>query len=126
MNGSLRKCSIRESAMSNAKAAAIGWIEANQPRWSEWTRTIWDFGETAWREYRSAEFYVDLLRSEGFAVEQGSAGMPTAFCAIWENGAGPTIGGYAEYDGVPGNCQAADPVKRPRAGLSAQARKRVV
>ena len=44
--------------------------------------------------------------------------MPTAFCAIWENGRGPTIGGYAEYDAVPGNCQAADVVKRPREGLS--------
>ena len=34
-----------------------------------------------------------------------------------ENG-GPTVGGYAEYDAVPGNCQAADTVERPRAGLS--------
>src|SRR5690606_18969803 len=107
--------------MSDVRATALSWVEVNQPRWSEWTRTIWDFGETAWREYRSAEFYVELLAAEGFAVEAGSAGMPTAFCAVWDNGPGPTIGGYAEYDGVPGNCQAADTVKRPREGLSPHA-----
>ncbi len=88
------------------------------PALSEWNATIWDFGETAWREYRSAAWYVERLDAEGFTVEAGSGGMPTAFCATWENGAGPTIGGYAEYDGVPGNCQAADVVKRPRVGLS--------
>ena len=49
--------------MSNAKATALAWVEDNRPDWSAWTRTIWDFGETAWREYRSVDFYVDLLTS---------------------------------------------------------------
>jgi aminobenzoyl-glutamate utilization protein B len=105
----------------SARAAALQWIDRRQPDWSAWNRTIWEFGETAWREYRSAAWYVDLLRSEGFTVEEGSGGMPTAFSAEWENGAGPTIGAYAEYDGVPGNCQAADVVERPRDGLGPHA-----
>ena len=104
--------------MSEAKAAASSWIDACYGDWSEWHRIIWEFGETAWREYQSAQWYVDLLREHGFEVEHGSGGMPTAFSAIWENRGGPTIGGYAEYDGVPGNCQAADVVARPRDGLS--------
>lgn len=101
-----------------AKAFARDIVAARMPELSDWAATIWDYGETAWREYRSAAFYVDLLRREGFQVETGSGGMPTAFCATWDNGAGPTIGGYAEYDGVPGNCQAATAEKAPRAGLS--------
>jgi aminobenzoyl-glutamate utilization protein B len=107
--------------MPQSRATAIDWVETWRPEWSDWSRTIWEFGETAWREYRSCAWYVDLLRAEGFTVEAGSGGMPTAFCAVWENGEGPTIGGYAEYDGIPGNCQAADVVKRPRDGLSPQA-----
>ncbi len=107
--------------MSQSKATAAEWIERQRGTWSEWTRTIFEFGETAWREYLSAEWYVDLLRAEGFIVEAGSGGMPTAFCAVWENGSGPTIGGYAEYDGIPGNCQAADVTRRPRNGLNLQA-----
>ena len=103
------------------KDDARAYVSRRMPELSDWTRTIWDYGETAWREYRSAAFYVDLLRREGFSVEEGSAGMPTAFCATWENGEGPTIGGYAEYDGIPGQCQAAEPKRGPRAGLSAEA-----
>ena len=64
--------------------------------------TIWDFHEPSWREYKSSAWYMDRLRREGFAVEQGTAGMPTAFCARWSNGPGPVLAGYAEYDAVPG------------------------
>ena len=85
---------------------------------SEACHRIFDFGETAWREYRSAAWYVDFLKSQGFEVEAGSGGMPTAFCADWRNGDGPVIGLYAEYDGIPGNCQGAVPCKAPREGLS--------
>ncbi|MDH3668414.1 MAG: amidohydrolase [Paracoccaceae bacterium] len=101
-----------------AKSRADAWIAENQPRWSDWCATIWDHAETAWREYRSAAFYVDLLRAEGFEVEEGSGGMPTAFCARWSNGQGPVLGGYAEYDAIPGNCQAPVARQQPRAGLS--------
>ncbi|MBU2942129.1 amidohydrolase [Shimia thalassica] len=107
--------------MEQAKTTACEFVDARMPEVSNWTRTVWDFGETAWREYKSCAFYVDLLRREGFTVEEGSGGMPTAFCATWDNGDGPTIGGYAEYDGIPGNCQAAEPVKKPRGGLGPHA-----
>jgi aminobenzoyl-glutamate utilization protein B len=100
------------------KARADAWIAENSSRWSDWCATIWDFAEPVWREYRSARFYVDLLRAEGFDVEEGSGDMPTAFCARWSNGEGPILGGYAEYDAIPGNCQAAVPIQQPREGLS--------
>lgn len=104
--------------MSTFKKNIIDWVDRNEKNLSDWNQIIWNYGETAWREYRSSAWYVDLLKEEGFEVEQGSGGMPTAFCAVWRNGDGPTIGGYAEYDAVPGNCQAADTVERPRDGLS--------
>ncbi len=100
------------------KQSVMNWVEENKRALSDWNQIIWHYGETAWREYRSAAWYVERLRAEGFTVEEGSAGMPTAFCATWSNGNGPVIGGYAEYDAVPGNCQAADTVERPRDGLS--------
>ena len=54
--------------------------------------------------------------AEGFEVEEGSGGMPTAFCAMWGT-SGPTIGGYAEYDAVPGNSQERVPYEKPREGV---------
>jgi aminobenzoyl-glutamate utilization protein B len=108
---------------SRFKSTAWELVTRRQPEWSAWNRAIFEFGEPAWREYQSADFYTELLTREGFAVERGTGGMPTAFCARWSQGSGtlPTIGGYAEYDAVPGNCQAADTVRRPRDGLSADA-----
>ncbi|MEM7439741.1 MAG: amidohydrolase, partial [Pseudomonadota bacterium] len=107
--------------LSDAQATALQAVDARLPDFSAWSETIFDFGETAWREYQSAAWYVDRLRKEGFTVEEGSGGMPTAFCAEWANGDGPVIGLYGEYDAVPGNCQAADTTRRPRDGLGYQA-----
>lgn len=107
--------------LTSAQTHAIAHVDAIKADLSAWTATIFDYGETAWREYRSVEWYVKRLRAEGFSVEEGSAGMPTAFAAEWSNGAGPAIGMYAEYDAVPGNCQAATTEQKPREGLSVHA-----
>ena len=71
---------------AEAKATAREWIDANMDRLSEWHRHIWELAEPAWREYRSAAWYVERLRAEGFEVEEGSGGMPTAFKAEWTQG----------------------------------------
>jgi len=104
------------TSIDAAKATALSWIDANRDRLSADHQAIWEMAEPSWREYRSAAWYVDRLRRAGFAVEEGSAGMPTAFCATW-GGEGPVLGGYAEYDAVPGRSQAAVPRREPRAGL---------
>ena len=104
--------------MTDPKAVAIDWVEAHRAALSEWHSTLWNCAEPAWREYRSAAWFVDRLRQDGFEVEAGSGGMPTAFAARWSNGPGPTVAAYAEYDAVPGNCQAAATHRAPRAGLS--------
>lgn len=105
-------------SLTSFKSTAHSWVERHQDRWSAWNAHIWDLAETAWREYRSAEWYVAKLRAEGFHVEEASAGMPTAFSATWERGRGPAIMAYAEYDAVPGNCQKAATYRAPRDGLS--------
>lgn len=100
-----------------AKQAAMDYIDANEQRLSDFDMEIWSHHEPAWREYRSAKAYVDFLRDDGWEVEVGSGEMPTAFCATFENGDGPVIGGYAEYDAVPGNSQQAVPYQAPREGM---------
>src|SRR5204863_439880 len=77
---------------------------------------VWNFHESAWREYRSAAWYVRLLREQGFEVEEGSGGMPTAFRATFGK-SGPVVASYAEYDAVPGNSQDPVPYEKPRDGV---------
>ncbi|MCA0433224.1 MAG: amidohydrolase [Proteobacteria bacterium] len=107
--------------MTPAQKSALAFVDDRATDLSRWCKTIFDFGETAWREYESAAWYVKRLRAEGFTVEEGSGGMPTAFAAQWSNGPGPSIGLYAEYDAVPGNCQAATTRREPRGNLSPEA-----
>ena len=104
--------------ISPEKQTALDWIEGRKDDLSRDHMTLWHFHEPSWREYKSCAWYVERLRAEGFEVEEGSGGMPTAFCATWSNGEGPTIGGYAEYDAVPGRSQAAVPYRQPREGVS--------
>ena len=112
---------VKASPLTRAQACALTEVDSHAAKLSQWCSTIFDYGETAWREYRSAKWYVARLRAEGFDVEAGSGGMPTAFAAHWSNGDGPVIGMYAEYDAIPGNCQAATTRKAPRDGLSVHA-----
>ncbi|MGH6934489.1 MAG: hypothetical protein ACREEE_18905 [Dongiaceae bacterium] len=107
----------RKAALTPAKRSAFEWVEAKRAWLSRTHTDIWNFHETAWREYKSAAYYVKLLRAAGFKVEEGSAGMPTAFVATWGKG-GPVIATYAEYDAVPGNSQEPVPYEKPRAGLN--------
>jgi aminobenzoyl-glutamate utilization protein B len=101
--------------MTPEKQTAFDWIERNRSRLSDHHLQIWAYAEPAWREYRSAAFFVDVLSKEGFEVEAGSATMPTAFRATWGRGK-PVLATYAEYDAVPGMSQAPVPYRAPRPG----------
>ena len=103
------------------KEAAWSEVDATRPTWSAWHTHIWHLAEPAWRERLSAAWYAERLEAEGFEVERGSGGMPTAISARWSNGPGPAILAYAEYDAVPGNCQDATTARSPRGELSATA-----
>jgi aminobenzoyl-glutamate utilization protein B len=104
--------------MSTAKHDVLAWVDGNMPELSAWHQVLWHYAEPAFREYKSSAWYVNRLKASGFTVEAGSAEMPTAFAASFSNGPGPTVATYAEYDAVPGNCQAATTKCQPRAGLS--------
>lgn len=106
------------SGADSQKQFVLDWVASHAKELSDWHQVIWHFAEPAFREYKSSAWYVQKLRAEGFEVEAGSGGMPTAFMATFRNGSGPTVATYVEYDAVPGNCQAATTRQEPRKGLS--------
>ena len=76
-------------------------------------RDIWNYAEGGYREFRSSERLITVLRDEGFRVTTGIAGIPTAFVAEYGSGS-PVIGITAEYDALPGMSQeAACPERKP-------------
>jgi aminobenzoyl-glutamate utilization protein B len=75
--------------------------------------TLWKYSEVALQEHRSAALLADRLEKEGFRLERGVAGMPTAFVASFGSGK-PVIGILAEFDALPGIGNAAVPRRQPR------------
>ena len=71
-------------------------------------REIWGYAELSYEETRSAAALEKALEQEGFTIEKGIAGIPTAFTATFRSGSGkPVVGLLAEYDALAGLSQKA-------------------
>lgn len=68
------------------KRTAFENIESRRDVIFEMSDTIFHFAEPGLREYKSSKLLVNYLKREGFEVEEGISGMPTAFIAKWEEG----------------------------------------
>ncbi len=79
------------------------YIDEMADRLLEISHTIHAHPEIAFEEFASMALLCDTVEAEGFAVERGVAGLPTAFVATSECAQpGPVIGFVAEYDALPG------------------------
>ncbi|MGI5888554.1 MAG: amidohydrolase [Oscillospiraceae bacterium] len=87
-------------------------VDSRSERLCRLAKEIWDNPEMGWHEYKAVSLYKDFLESEGFKVEVGAYGMPTAIKAVWGSGK-PAIGFLAEYDCLPGLSQKVSPDKDP-------------
>ena len=66
------------------------------------SRRIHDHPELAYQEVQACAWLSEFLAAKGLKVERGVGGVPTAFRATVETGAGPTIAIMCEYDALPG------------------------
>ena len=96
--------------MSSEKAFSLSWIDENEKRLTKISDRIWELAELGLIEHKSSNLLADELEKNGFKVERGVAGMPTAFVATWGKGR-PVIGIMGEYDALPGLSQKKEPLK---------------
>src|SRR4051812_1500363 len=89
-------------------------IQANYESYKKIALAIWDYAEVGYKEIKSSTLLENTLRENGFAVEAGVAGIPTAFVATYGSGS-PVVGILAEYDALPGLSQDTTPLKTPLA-----------
>lgn len=82
-------------------------------------QNMWDWAETRFHEQKSSQAMRKILIEQGFTVEVGVAGMPTAFVATYGSDDGPVIGILAEMDALPGLSQQAVPHKQAIEGKEA-------
>ena len=89
---------------SQVKDFIVDWNEKNTQDFYDTADFIWEHPELSMQEFESSAALMKLLEDNGFTVEKGVAGMPTAFIASYGSGR-PVIGINAEYDALPGLSQ---------------------
>ncbi len=81
-------------------------VDAKRAAYFELSDTVWDNPETNYEEYKSSDAHAAQLEAEGFRVQRGIAGLPTA--VMGEAGEeGPVIAILGEFDALPGLSQLA-------------------
>ncbi len=76
-------------------------VESYKDKILELAQFIRENPEIGLEEYESSKKIVEMLKEEGFEVEENFEGMPTAFVGRKKNGEGPKIAFMAEYDALP-------------------------
>ncbi|MFK7829309.1 MAG: amidohydrolase [Congregibacter sp.] len=95
------------------KASVVSELNDDYERYQAIAHTLWASPELGYLEVESARLLQETLAAEGFVIDSGVAGMPTAFTASYGSG-GPVIGILGEYDALPGMSQAAVPYEEPQ------------
>lgn len=97
-------------AIDALKKETVTTIQSGYDAYKKIALSIWDYAELGYKENKSAALLQTTLKDNGFTVEAGVAGMPTAFVATYGTGS-PVIAILAEYDALPGISQDNSPVK---------------
>lgn len=91
-------------SMEQVKQQAISFIDNKADEIIDVNDKIWEYAELSLMEYKSMDLYCDVLEKNGFEVEKGISGVPTAFSGSYGSGH-PIIGILAEYDALSGLSQ---------------------
>jgi len=81
-------------------------LDTKKELYSAIAQQIWGFAEMGYQEEKSAALLQQTLSNEGFRINKGVAGIPTAFIAEYGEGL-PVIALLGEYDALPGLSQEA-------------------
>ncbi|TMC46460.1 MAG: M20 family metallopeptidase [Chloroflexi bacterium] len=98
----LASVSVTQAPISQLRDEISSRIDALRPELERIGRDIHANPEIAYEEHQAVAWLTDLLKKQGFGVELGVAGTPTAFVASRRNGTGPTVAFLSEYDALRG------------------------
>src|SRR5947199_3610817 len=62
--------------------------------------SVFSFGELGFQEFETSKYLTGILENEGFKIERGIAGIPTAWVASWGVGK-PVISLGSDIDDIP-------------------------
>jgi aminobenzoyl-glutamate utilization protein B len=113
-------CTAQKKTLSidALKNKAMAEIQLKYEEYKQTAFQIWNFAEVGYKEEKSTALLQQILGDNGFTVQKGVAGIPTAFVATYGSGK-PIIAILAEFDALPGLSQEAVPEKKSIANKAA-------
>src|SRR5947199_4990531 len=90
----------QSDAAQDFKAQVVRDVEAMKKQTQVMNDMVFSFGELGFQEFETSKYLTDILEKEGFRVERGIAGIPTAWMASWGSGK-PIIALGSDIDCIP-------------------------
>ncbi|MCU0648983.1 MAG: peptidase dimerization domain-containing protein [Gemmatimonadaceae bacterium] len=90
--------------LDRLKAEAATLVDARATLAQQMVDQVFSFGELGMQETETSAYLTAILEREGFTVERGVAGIPTAWTAKWGSGK-PVIAMGSDIDGIPQSSQ---------------------
>jgi aminobenzoyl-glutamate utilization protein B len=88
--------------LERLKTEALAMVEQRAEMVQEIVDMLFSFGELGMQEFETQRYLTGILRDNGFDIELGVAGMPSAWTARWSHGSGdPVIALGSDVDGIP-------------------------
>src|SRR4051794_36323480 len=87
----------KEAAM---KADLVGQIDGMKKQAQVMVDSVFSFAELGFQEIETSKYLTGILEKEGFKIERGVAGIPTAWLATWGSGK-PVISLGSDIDNIP-------------------------
>ena len=82
------------------KKEAVADVDGHAQMAQRMVDQIFSYGELGFQEIETNRYLIDILTTNGFSVQQGVAGIPTAFVATWGSGK-PVIALGSDIDCIP-------------------------
>jgi aminobenzoyl-glutamate utilization protein B len=86
--------------VENLKKEALVSVSSKEKQVQEMVDMIFSFGELGFQEFETSKYITEILAKNGFTVEKGISGIPTAWMARWGSGS-PVIALGSDLDCIP-------------------------
>src|SRR6476619_324094 len=94
------KPSAAASRLDSFQQQAVADVESHAQFSQQMVDQIFSYGELGFQEFETNRYLIDILKKNGFAVQEGIADIPTAFMATWGSGK-PVIALGSDIDAIP-------------------------
>jgi aminobenzoyl-glutamate utilization protein B len=75
-------------------------VDAMQENIQKWNDSVFSFAEPGFQEFETSKYLTNILKQNGFTIQENLAGIPTAWMASWGSGK-PVIALGSDIDDIP-------------------------